>query len=178
MLIPAGGAESRILDELAALRRTGLREMSDEGFEGKSLRCSEFVDLRYRGQSYELTVPFTRRFVSSFHKLHQRRYGHSDMKRPVEVVNVRSTFVGLAPKIRLPRMRKTRGRVRPLETTIAWFRGRRYPQTPLYDRGALAHGHVIKGPAIVGEYSATTLVPPDFVCTVDALGNLVLRLEE
>jgi N-methylhydantoinase A len=48
-------------------------------------------------------------------------------------------------------------------------------RTRVFDRNDLCHGHVIKGPAIIGEYSATTLVPPDFVCEVDAFANLVLR---
>ena len=48
-------------------------------------------------------------------------------------------------------------------------------KTRVYDRKGLRYGHVIKGPAIIGEYSATTLVPPDFVCEVDAFGNLVLK---
>ncbi len=60
------------------------------GLKRKSVRVVDSVDLRYRGQSYELTVPFTRGFVSNFHKMHERRYGHSDAARPVEIVNVRS----------------------------------------------------------------------------------------
>jgi N-methylhydantoinase A len=176
MLVPAGEAEAKIRRELEALQRIGRRDMKDEGFEGRSVRSYDFIDLRYRGQSYELTVPFTRAFVSSFHKLHEQRYGHSDASRPVEVVNVRSTFFGRAPKARLPRMKKARNRPRALETTTTWFGGKPC-KTLVYDRTPLLHGHVIKGPAIVGEYSATTLVPPDFVCKVDAYGNLVLREE-
>jgi len=174
MLIPAANAEIEIRRQLEALKRIGRRDMKDEGFEGRSVRSYDFVDLRYSGQSYELTVPFTRAFVSSFHKLHERRYGHSDASRAVEVVNVRATFYGRAPKARLPRMKRSRHRVRPIETTRTWFGGRLY-ETLVYERATLLHGHVIKGPAIVGEYSSTTLVPPDFVCEVDAFGNLVLR---
>jgi N-methylhydantoinase A len=174
MLVPAEDAEIEIRRQLEVLKRIGRRDMKDEGFEGRSVRSYDFVDLRYSGQSYELTVPFRRAFVSSFHKLHDRRYGHSDTSRAVEIVNVRSIFYGRAPKARLPRMKKARHRLRPIETTRTWFGGRSY-ETLVYERGTLLHGHVIKGPAIVGEYSSTTLVPPDFVCEVDAFGNLVLR---
>jgi N-methylhydantoinase A len=55
-----------------------------------------------------------------------------------------------------------------------WIDGRRV-KTAIYDRAALGHGHVIKGPAIIGEYSSTTLVPGDFRCVVDAYLNLVLE---
>ena len=176
MLIPAAGAEARVRRELESLHRAGRADLKDEGFEGKSVRIQDSLDLRYRGQSYELTVPFARAFVSSFHKLHERRYGHSDATRAVEIVNVRSTFFGRAPKIRFPKMPKARGKPQPLEVISVWFKGKAQ-RTSVYDRSGLQHGHVLRGPAIVGEYSSTTLVPPDFVCEVDAFGNLVLRQE-
>jgi N-methylhydantoinase A len=169
MLIPAAGAEARVRRELESLHRAGRADLKDEGFEGKSVRILDSLDLRYRGQSYELTVPFARAFVSSFHKLHERRYGHSDAARAVEIVNVRSTFFGRAPKIRFPKMPKARGKPQPLEVISVWFTGKAQ-RTSVYDRSGLQHGHVLRGPAIVGEYSSTTLVPPDFVCEVDALG--------
>jgi N-methylhydantoinase A len=72
-------------------------------------------------------------------------------------------------------LKKARGSADPLEIITVWLGGR-VRKTPVYNRDALLHGHVIKGPAIIGEYSATTLVPPDFVCEVDVYGNLVLRV--
>jgi len=176
MLIPAAGAEARVRRELESLHRAGRADLKDEGFEGKSVRILDSLDLRYRGQSYELTVPFARTFVSSFHKLHERRYGHSDAARDVEIVNVRSTFFGRAPKIRFPKMHKARGKPQPLEVISVGFTGKAQ-RTSVYNRSGLQHGHVLRGPAIVGEYSSTTLVPPDFVCEVDAFGNLVLKQE-
>jgi N-methylhydantoinase A len=174
MLAPAEDAELKIRRELEALHRIGGRDMKEEGFAGTAVRSVDSVDLRYRGQSYELTVPFNRAFISNFHKAHERRYGHYDAGKPVEVVNVRATLLGRGPKPRLSRTKRTRKRINPVEMASVWFGGRAR-RTPVYDRNALLHGHVIKGPAIIGEYSATTLVPPDFVCAVDAYGNLVLR---
>ena len=175
MLVPAEGSESSIETELETLHRIGLQEMSGEGFDAESVECLDSVDLRYRGQSYELNVPFSGDFVSSFHNLHDRRYGHSDATRAVEVVNVRSTVIGRVPKIWLPRMERVSTEARPLETISVWLNGRK-TKTAVFDRKNLEYGHVLKGPAIVGEYSATTLVPPDFICEVDEFGNLVLRL--
>jgi N-methylhydantoinase A len=148
--------------------------MEREGFDPNSVESVDSLDLRYRGQSYELNVSFADGFVVSFHKLHERRYGHSDSSRSVELVNVRSTMIGRAPKIELQRMKKARTEARAIEIVDSWFDGR-LQKTALYDRETLAHGHVLEGPAIIGEYSATTLVPPDFTCDVDEFGNLVLR---
>jgi N-methylhydantoinase A len=173
MLVPAEGADAKIRRELDALNRLGKREMKKEGFEGKAVICSEFVDLRYQGQSYDLTVPLSRDFVARFHVLHEKRYGYGDASRPVELVSVRSSFVGRTPKMRFRRQRRVSTKPRALETGTAWFAGKRC-KTAIYDREGLVFGHVIRGPAIIGEYSATTLVPPGCRCEVDAFGNLVL----
>ena len=58
------------------------------------------VDVRYAGQGYELAVDWSDKFVEAFHWEHERRYGYSDVKRPVEVVNVRVREVVISEKIR------------------------------------------------------------------------------
>ncbi len=54
-----------------------------------------------------------------------------------------------------------------------WFDGR-FRATPVYDRERLAAGARLQGPAVIVEYSSTTVVPPDFRCEVDKYLNLVL----
>jgi N-methylhydantoinase A len=174
MLIQAVGAETKIRLELEALHQAGKRDMKKEGFE--TVKGMNAVDLRYQGQSYELTLPLTRNFVAKFHQLHEKRYGYADASRPVELVSVRTSFIGRTPKVRMRKQKKATGSARPLETSRVWFNGKAH-QTAIYDRESLRHGHVIRGPAIIGEYSATTLVPPGFVCAVDAYGNLVLKVK-
>jgi N-methylhydantoinase A/oxoprolinase/acetone carboxylase beta subunit len=71
MLIDAVGADEGIRAALDSLHRLGLNDMREEGFEEESVQSLDSVDLRYRGQSYELTVSFTPDFVSSFHQLHE-----------------------------------------------------------------------------------------------------------
>ena len=70
------------------------------------------MDLRYRGQAYELTIPVGSIDVSEaiidsaikdFHAAHLRRYGHALDDDLVEVVNVRVTGVGSIDKVELPR---------------------------------------------------------------------------
>jgi N-methylhydantoinase A len=55
-----------------------------------------------------------------------------------------------------------------------WFEGRSY-DTPLYDRARLLPGTRLRGPAVVAEYTSTTVVPPDYDCLVDGMQNLVLK---
>jgi N-methylhydantoinase A len=137
------------------------------------MRAMDFVDVRYRGQSYELTVPLASGFIEQFHRQHERRYGYSTPDRPVELVNVRTTFLGHTAKPAFKKAPKRRSRPLPVDSRQVWIDRKRI-KTAIYDRATLAHGHTIQGPAIVGEYSSTTLVPPDFRCVVDPYLNLVL----
>jgi len=174
LLMPAESSERRIREVLDQLHRVGEREMKAEGFSGKAAHHVDAVDMRYRGQSYELSIPLTRGFIDQFHKAHERRYGYSTPDKPVEIVNVRTSFFGTSEKPQLRPSVKVRGTAKSIDTAMVWINGRRM-KTSIYDRESLKHGHVIRGPAIIGEYSSTTLVPVDFLCKVDAHLNLVLE---
>jgi len=174
LLMPAESSERRIREVLDQLHRVGEREMKAEGFSGKAAHHVDAVDMRYRGQSYELSIPLTRGFIDQFHKAHERRYGYSTPDKPVEIVNVRTSFFGTSEKPQLRPSVKVRGTAKSIDTAMVWIDGRRM-KTAIYDRESLKHGHLIRGPAIIGEYSSTTLVPVDFLCKVDAHLNLVLE---
>jgi N-methylhydantoinase A len=60
------------------------------------------ADLRYRGQSFELTVPLEGDPAESFHRAHEERYGYADRSRPLELVAVRTADVTPGPDVRLP----------------------------------------------------------------------------
>ena len=57
-----------------------------------------WADMRYRGQSYELTVPFDADFAANFHAEHKRSYGHAMPNRAVELVNLRLQAIGQVEK--------------------------------------------------------------------------------
>jgi N-methylhydantoinase A len=160
----------------AALEREGRKQMRIEGFSGDGVQIDRSLDMRYAGQSYELNVPFGANFVSAFHRAHERRYGYFDEARTCEVVNIRARFAGRTPKPSLPKLRL--GGPDPslahVSGSKALFYGRRI-LTPIYDRSRLRAGNRISGPAIVTEYSATTLIPPEWSGRVDRIGNLILE---
>jgi N-methylhydantoinase A len=60
------------------------------------------ADLRYRGQSFELTVPLGPDLAGAFHLAHEARYGYADRERPIELVAVRTADVRPGPEVRLP----------------------------------------------------------------------------
>ncbi len=161
------------------LERRGVQQMRAEGFLPRQVRIERWLDMRYIGQAYELSVPAGGDFVRSFHRAHERRYGYADASRPTEVVNVRARLIGATPKPELPRLRSgtadARAAVVGLQRSL--FVGS-IRATPVYDRAKLRAGHRFAGPAIVTEYSATTVVPAGWRAAVDAFGNIVLTRTE
>ena len=125
-----------------------------------------FADVRYTGQSYELTIPWN----GNFHTEHQRVYGYSDPKRATQLVTlrVRATVRVEKPSLRVPVGRRVKGDVRRV-----WMEGRwrEVPASPRESLGARA----LHGPALITDYGSTTLVPPGWSMRQDRAGTLVLR---
>jgi N-methylhydantoinase A len=57
------------------------------------------ADLRYEGQSFELTIPLGGDLAAAFHRAHEERYGYSDSQRPIELVAVRTAEVRRGPAL-------------------------------------------------------------------------------
>jgi N-methylhydantoinase A/oxoprolinase/acetone carboxylase beta subunit len=74
------------------------------------LPSSGDADLRYEGQSFELTVPLGADLVGAFHDAHERLYGYADRDRPVELVAVRTADVTPGPHVELLATRPLRVR--------------------------------------------------------------------
>ncbi len=172
----AGKAMADLHHAFATLEKEGRKQMRAEGFSSGPTQVRRSLDMRYAGQSYELNVPFNAEFISAFHRAHEKRYGYFDRARACEVVNVRARFTGRTPKPALPKLKP--GGPSAARTLVSksevLFHGLR-KLTPIYDRAKLRAGNRIPGPAIVTEYSATTLIPPEWSGRVDRYGNLILE---
>jgi len=168
---------ARLEKEFRALERSAYAELRREGFVLARQRLLRRLDLRYRGQAYELTLPYSRDFVRAFHRTHRQRYGYADLARSLEVVNVRLRAVGLMEKPRVAR-HALAGAMLPAAARIkrapVFFDGRRLA-TDFYLRERLRPGNRFDGPAVIAEYSATTVLPPGWRARVDAFENLLLE---
>jgi N-methylhydantoinase A len=159
------------------IEREARAELRRDHFPPGKVQVEKQLEVRYAGQSYELTVPFSPRFLAEFERLHDKTYGYTHGRKPLEVVNLRLRLTVPAAG-RKPARRAARGPVRHIDNAVVktknvWF-GNGFQQTPLYDRERLYSGMPFRGPAVVAEYSSTTVVPPDFTCRVDNDLNLVL----
>ncbi len=161
-------------------------EMEIEGFASHQLKIDRSLDMRYEGQSYELNIPcFTKEHVPSneiveilvakFHAAHELRFGYARTDAPVEVVNLRLTTTGETDKPPIqsvPLVGADASEAFTVQDPVI-FEGEALP-TDFYRREALGPGNRIAGPAIVTEFSATTVIPPNFSAVVDVYQNLIL----
>ena len=92
----------------AHLEEAGRAELEREGLGGESIEFLRQIDLRYVGQSYELTIPAGDDLLERFHAEHDRTYGFSAPAEPVEVVSLRLTSIGRIAKPPLRRLRRRR----------------------------------------------------------------------
>ena len=145
------------------------------------MQCS--VDLRYRGQGYELNVPYDRErpaeSLEAFHALHRQRYGFADDAKPVEIVNLRlrMSAAGEAYSPRYTEPVTGDGRAALVGTREIYF-GDRFVASKLYRRDALVAGDIVHGPAMITEYTSATVLPPGCRAQVDGFGNLLLHIGE
>jgi N-methylhydantoinase A len=148
-------------------------DLEAEGFAPEAIRVDRTVDLRYEGQSYELGVPWGPDSAERFHARHETRYGYRDPERPVEPVTLRVTAIGPVEAPPPPSAPEGSADASPAHIDVRRVGFEEGDlDTVVYDRDALAPGMSAPGPAVVEEYSATTLVPPGHGFRVDALGNL------
>ncbi|MGD0989099.1 MAG: hydantoinase/oxoprolinase family protein [Candidatus Sulfotelmatobacter sp.] len=179
--------EARVAQEFRALEKQAAVEFQKEAWPGK-VSYNRGVDLRYRGQGYELNLPFSKNLLQEFEREHQRRYGYAHAGRELELVTIRlravlkaTTNRGAADAFARPGPGRSRRSGREHPGTISapnvrvTFEGKKL-KTAIYSRDALHVERKYSGPAIVTEYSATTVVPPRMRFHTDRVANLVIAL--
>lgn len=163
----------------AEMKARGFSEFAAEGLQGTPQYA---LDLRYRRQGYELNVLFDPQSPSGaleqFHRMHEQRYGFSNLDKPVEIVNLRLRMVAAGEPYSAVRSELVSG------NGDAAFCGerdiyfdKRFHRSRVYRREQLVAGDSFDGPALVTEYTSATLLPLGCHLRVDAFGNLILWVE-
>jgi N-methylhydantoinase A len=170
LLAEAGEAE--IEAALVALAESGIAELEQEGLARADLRVERSLDLRYRGQSHTLNLPWddVAGTIAAFHERHREHYGHR-LDLPVELVNLRVRIRGPIANLALPPIVPS-GRRKPRRCSDAYG-----CPTPVlcWTREDIGEGHRRVGPAIITDALATTWLAPGWRADLDAVGNLMLQ---
>lgn len=171
--------QRELQSEFRKLEQAAQKQFRDERWRG-TLHHERSLDLRYRGQGYEVNIPAGTDISERFHAEHQRRYGYHHAGREIELVTLRLRARMAAPRLDIGQSapkdaRKSSRRVAAAEQGLAIFQGRALA-APVYERSQLRPGRFMKGPAVVTEYSATTVIPPGKKFRVDKAGNLLIDI--
>jgi N-methylhydantoinase A len=169
----------RIHREFAVLEKKATEEFKLEGWAGKP-QCDRSVDVRYRGQGYEINLPLSKDLLVEFEREHQRRYGYAHRGRDVELVTLRLRGVLKSPGIKLEALADPAGKRRTANekgveySSVVFDGGKR--RSAILSRESIARGKRYSGPAIITEYSATTVIPPSARFYLDKPGNLIIAM--
>ncbi|MGA7421829.1 MAG: hydantoinase/oxoprolinase family protein [Candidatus Sulfotelmatobacter sp.] len=181
--------------EFSALQKQAAKDFQNEAWQGR-VHYQRTVDLRYRGQGYELNLPCTKDLLKKFEQEHHRRYGYAHPTRELELVTLRLRAT-LPTTTRVEKMADAEtshvGEMDHVETGIparpgranlgspstpkapVFFEGKKLA-TPIYSRDALKPGKHYSGPAVVTEYSATTIISPGKRFRLDSAANLIVTI--
>jgi N-methylhydantoinase A len=187
-IVPASpSAWQRIADGFAEMTRSGSEILDQEHIPAAGRRSLRGVDARYEGQNFEVHVgldglaldgdPTTldAEFARRFRAAHAEVYGYDIPGRAVEIVTLRLKAVGRVAPPRLNAQRRGGGEPTAIARRAVYF-DTGWAETPVFDRSALGAGAQIKGPAVIEEMSATTLLHPAQQAAVDDAGNLVVTV--
>lgn len=156
----------------------------DQGYQG-AYALTYSAELRYRGQSFEIDTALdpdtiagcdVAAMAASFHREHERVYGHADPHAAIQVISLRLVISGKTAKPAFPRQELKPGLAQPIRQAEVWLDGTQR-QIDLYRRADLTPGQTFAGPAVVTQDDCTTVVPPGFVTRVDEYANLRVTRE-
>ena len=171
------------------LKRQALEDLTAEGVPINRQKMEPALDLRYIGQTTEITVPIKSTsnikerevfdVISQFHQLHERLYSYSVVDEPVELVNIRLRAIGTVPKPPIVEIKGSGERPSPVnERAVFMPNGEDSRLVPVFYRDHLKPGVEINGPALIEELSSTTLVLDKMKVTVDAYENMIITLDK
>ena len=177
--------KARLEEEFHGMEQLARAELVEEGLPADAMVPRRFLDVRYVGQSFELTVDcpsltgrgdLTRSIASEFYESHLQRFGYADRALPVEVVNLRLKLELAVDKPHLepaPAGGSDAAHAAVGNVEVVFAEGSM--ETTLYDRDRLQTGNRICGPALLLQLDTTIVVPPGWAGGVDPYGNLLLE---
>jgi N-methylhydantoinase A len=167
---------AQLQQSIAPLVARGQTDVAAEGVPVETISLEQLADMRYRGQSYELTVPFNTRLIENFHAAHARAFGHSEPEMPVEIVNLRVRAVGQLPAPPLVQADHSKQESpEPFDhRPVVLANG--LASVPFYHGQDLLTGQHLVGPAVVVQPDTTIFLTAGDGLYVDSYRNLVIEV--
>jgi N-methylhydantoinase A len=179
-----------INDIFETMERQGAKLLKGEGIPDSRVTFRREIEMRYKGQSYELAVicdeghlslDLLERTLARFHSEYERAYGRGYPDETVEMVNFRVTAIGAIPNLPLRKIQLSDNSLEQAlkeRRQVYFAEANGFVETCVYDRYKLGCGEKISGPAVVEEMDSNTLLHPGYQIDVDEVGNLLVSKTE
>jgi N-methylhydantoinase A len=179
------GSET-VRDVFGGLEQDAFAKFDEEGFSRSSVMLERYMDLRYQGQGYELSVAVdvdaldTQQVRSDFDELHAKKFGHAASSQPVEVMSYR--LIGRAAPDRdqsvfdvLPVSGVTGLDARVRSATFDIDGSPERFEMEVIQRDVMEKNRIYDGPLVIEQSDTTTLVIPRQTAELDAQGNILIK---
>ncbi|MFW6104587.1 MAG: hydantoinase/oxoprolinase family protein [Candidatus Bipolaricaulota bacterium] len=160
------------------------KDKASSNLETSSVEYQPSLDMRYKGQSYHLRIPVSGMRVArtdlhdakkAFHQLHKRKYGHSRVNEPVEIVNQRLDVIGKIENLKLSTgIRGSTEKAYLGTRQVVFPSGTR--ETEIYQYERLGVGNSLAGPAIVHSRDSTITIMPGQEARINSEGALLIEV--
>ncbi len=178
-------SQVRLEEEFHGMEGQARSELRHEGLPSDEMVSRRYLDARYVGQSFELTIDYPslspradlqRSIANSFYQAHMQRFGYADRNEAVEIVNLRlkMELAVEKPQAAVQQQGEIDAAAARIGETEVIFRQGSEAAT-LFNRDLLKTGNRIEGPALLVQLDTTIVVPPGWGGFVDPYGNLVLE---
>jgi len=177
VMLPGITSIEEIAARLEPLTEKGRQDLLNEGLDEENIIIQSSLDMRYRGQSYELSIPFGENFIADFHEAHRQSYGYDRPGGEIEIVNLRVRAVGQVPSPQIAPQPMGIAEASDAQIDIhpvTFAAGTQ--EIPFYRGEMLQPGNQITGPAIVVRDDTTILIGDQDKASVDPYLNLILDI--
>jgi N-methylhydantoinase A len=179
VMLPQETGWQEIDSRFSPIVTRGISQVMGEGIPENDIVVEKYLDMRYKGQSYELNVPFSNRFISDFHGLHSTTYGYARLDAPVEIVNLRMRVIGSVPAPEL-----STGLLETPDPGHAFIGSRQVIfgsqelPVPVFRAELLRPGNKITGPALFVRADTTIIIESGDSVDVDGHQNLIIKVNK
>jgi N-methylhydantoinase A/oxoprolinase/acetone carboxylase beta subunit len=174
ILKPLDEVSNDMEDELAKLKNMAIEDLKKQGISEKDTQFLYSLDLRYRGQSFEINVDFGRGLVDRFNKKHRMLFGYSIPTEPIELVNVRLKTITQRSKTKP--LGPGKGKNESSGRRMMLFE-EGVLEGDVFNREDLGSSFSGAGPAVIQEETATTVIPPGVGFSVDKFGVIHMEVD-
>ena len=163
--------------QVEVMRVQAAAQLDEDGIPAARQRHAFSLDMRYKGQSFSLQIPYEpagdwNAVRQAFDRRHEETFGYCDKSSEVEVVNIRLVSLGVVDKPELQFSQQSNGDSL-LSTEQVWFDG--WLDCAIHDRERMAPAQRFDGPAVVIEAGGTSVVPPGWHVHLHDSGALLCK---